>query len=74
MISSFSDTGYLILRLPHPRSCFFEKSVLQHLLGQRFLQITRPGAKRLDLVRSRLARRVAGQTLPAGFQNSFDQL
>ena len=23
MISSFSDAGYLILRFPHPRSCFF---------------------------------------------------
>tara|TARA_B100001179_G_scaffold223186_1_gene200424 strand:- start:340 stop:735 length:396 start_codon:yes stop_codon:yes gene_type:complete len=23
MISSFSDAGYLIRRLPHPRSCFF---------------------------------------------------
>ena len=23
MISSFSDAGYLIPRLPHPRSCFF---------------------------------------------------
>ena len=47
MISSFSDAGYLIPRLPHPRSYFFEQPVLQHLLGKSFLQIARLGTQRL---------------------------
>jgi hypothetical protein len=32
MLSSFSDAGYLMPRLPHPRSCFFEQPELQRLL------------------------------------------
>jgi len=66
MISSFSDAGYLILRLPHPRACFFEKAQLQRLLSNKLLQITCLPAQVLHLVSGCRTSRIAGKPALAG--------
>jgi hypothetical protein len=38
MISSFSDAGYLMPRLPIPDHAFFEQAVLQGQVGNDFLE------------------------------------
>ena len=53
---------------PIPDHAFFEQPVLQHLLGQRLLQITRLGAKCLHLIAGGLACRIAGKAFLTGFQ------
>src|SRR5688572_1298119 len=77
MISSFSDTAYLIrhrgamLRidvLPIRDHAFFERAVLERGFGQRLLELARLGSQPLDLVRSGLARGIAGEPLLAGLQ------
>src|SRR5687768_16317189 len=68
MISSFSDAGYLILRRPHLRSCFFENPQCQRLLGDDLLEIARLLAQHLHLVAGGGARRVAGEPLLASFE------
>jgi hypothetical protein len=61
-------------RLPHPRSCFFEQPVLQHLLGQGLLEIA-PLAAQVLTSPEEAWRAVspASRLLPA-YRNSFDQL
>src|SRR5271154_2950053 len=61
MISILSDAEYLMPRLPHPRSCFFEQSVFEGEIGDDLLQGLRLAPKILHLVRGRSARRVAGE-------------
>src|ERR1700727_600590 len=61
MISVLSDAEYLMPRLPHPRSCFFEQSVFEGEIGHDLLQRLRFAAEILHLVGSRGARRVAGK-------------
>jgi hypothetical protein len=39
MVSSFSGAGYLILRLPRPRSYFFEQAVFQGQVGNENLHV-----------------------------------
>tara|TARA_Y100000588_G_scaffold113150_1_gene124176 strand:+ start:177 stop:437 length:261 start_codon:yes stop_codon:yes gene_type:complete len=68
MISGFSDSGYLNLGLPHPRSCFFGKPIFQHLVGQLFLEITRFRTQRLHLVTRGLACGIDGEALFASFR------
>src|SRR6266403_3723855 len=68
MISSFSDAGYLIPRLPHPRSCFFEKTQLERLLGNNLLQLSRLTTQILDLAARGRPRRIAGKPPLAGLQ------
>ena len=66
MISSFSDAGYLILKIPNSDYVFFEKPVLQNLLNPGFLEITRHGTQKLNLIAACLASRMTGQPyLPA---------
>ena len=60
------DTSFLVA--PMPDHAFFEQPVLQHLLGQSLLQITRLGTKRFHLIGGGLACRIAGQALLACFQ------
>ena len=54
--------------LPIRDHAFFEQAVLEGGFGQRLLELSRLGAQRLDLVGGRLARRVAGEPLLAGFE------
>ena len=68
MISSFSDAGYLIPRLPHPRPCFFKMPVFQHLLGKCSLEIVGLGTQRLHFIAGGLTRRITRQTFLARFQ------
>src|SRR5271169_4887788 len=68
MISNFSAAGYLMRRPPQPRSRFFQRPVLEGQLGHHLLQRAGFPAQLLDLLRGCSARRVAGQTLLAGFQ------
>ena len=68
MISSLSEAGYLIPRLPHPRSCFFEQPQVQGLLGDDFLQLPRLPLKVRDLAARRCTRRIAGKPLLTGLQ------
>jgi hypothetical protein len=68
MLSSFSDAGYLMPRLPHPRSCFFEQPELQRLLDDNLLQLLRLPPQILDLAAGRGTRRVARKPSLAGFQ------
>ena len=71
MISTFSDAGYLIRRLPHPRSCFFKQPQLERLFGDDLLQ--RRGLAQ-PLTSSVVAARAvspAKRRLPAS-RNSFD--
>ena len=49
MTSSFSEAGYLIPRAPHPRSCFFEQTVLKRQVGHNLLQGQCLGSKFLNL-------------------------
>lgn len=53
---------------PIPDHAFFEKPVLHHLLGQRLLQVTSFGSKRLHFGTGGLTGRITGQTLLAGFK------
>ena len=68
MISSFSDAGYLILEIPHSDYAFFEKPVLQKLLSPGFLEITRNGTQRLNLIAGCLAGRITGQQFLTAFK------
>jgi hypothetical protein len=68
MLSSFSDAAYLMPRLPHPRSCFFEQPELQRLLDDNLLQLLRLPPQILDLAAGRGTRRVARKPSLAGFQ------
>ena len=68
MISNFSDAGYLIPRLPHPRSCFFEQTVPQSKFGDQLLQIAHLLAQAFNLARGRLAPNVASEALLARFE------
>ena len=74
MISSFSDAGYLIRRLPIPDHAFFEEPVLQRKFGDQFLQVAHLVAQAFNFARDRLASGVASQTLPARFEEFLDQL
>src|SRR6185436_5331042 len=66
MISSFSQAGYLMRRLPHPRSCFFfEHTALEGQLGHDLLQRVGLATQILDLVRSGGPGRIARQPLLA---------
>src|SRR5690606_23713745 len=67
MISSFSDTGYLILARPHPRSCFFKQTVFQRQVGNAFLERTSLSAQILDLITGRSTSSIARQSALAGF-------
>src|SRR3712207_3209248 len=68
MISAFSDAGYFMPALPHPRSCFFEQTVLQREVSHDLLQGAGLAAQLLDLVGGGGTSRVARQTPLAGFQ------
>src|SRR5450631_65581 len=68
MISSFSEPGYLIPRLPHPRSCFFEQTQFECLLGNDLLQGPRLTAKVRHLAARGRSCRVARQPTLAGFE------
>ena len=60
------DTSFCVS--PIRDHAFFEQTVLQHLLGQRFFQVSEFGAQCLNLATVGLARGVAGQALLSGFQ------
>ena len=79
IISNFSDAGYLIhLSVdvsythidvsPIRNHAFFEQSVFQERLGQRFFEIAGFLAQLLDLTGRGLTCRVAGQPLLASFE------
>src|SRR5512139_3379670 len=68
MISSFSEAGTLIPRLPHPRSCFFEQAQLQSLFGNDLLQRPRLPPKLRHFAVGGRTGRVARQPTLAGFQ------
>ena len=68
MISNFSEAGYLIARLPHPRSCFFEQTQFQRLFGNNLLQSPGLTAKVRHLAAGGRTRRVARQSPLAGLQ------
>jgi hypothetical protein len=55
-------------RRPSPDHAFFEQPVLQHLLGKRFLQAVCLGPQGLYLVARRRTGCIAGQALPACFE------
>lgn len=61
MISSLSDAGYLIRRLPHPRSRFFGQPDFQRQIGHAFLPGTGFAAQMLHLASGCGAGSVAGQ-------------
>ena len=67
-ISNFSDPGYLILEIPHSDYAFFEKPVLQYLLYPGFLEFTRHGTQRLNLIAGCLAGRITGQPFLTAFK------
>src|SRR5690606_17728814 len=71
MISSFSEAGYLIPGLPHPRSCFFEQAVFQGQVGHAFLESACLPAQVLDLVAGRRTHRITGQAAFAGLHELF---
>ena len=73
MIASFSEAGYLMRRSPSPDHAFFEQAVFEHELGDHLLQRAGLPAQIADLVQRRRPRRVAGQALLPGLQNSFDR-
>jgi hypothetical protein len=64
-----------MLRRPHPRSCFFQKSKFHRLFGDNFLQDHGSLATQLLDLSVMAARAVspASRFLPAS-RNSFDQL
>ena len=68
MISSFSEAGYLIPRPSHPRSCFFEQTVLKGQVSHNLLQSGRFRAQFLNLRRCRLTLRIPSQALFARFE------
>jgi integrase len=72
MISSFSDAGYLIRRRPHPRSCYFEQTVLERQVGHTFLPGTGFAAQVLHLAAGRGTSRVTRQARLPASKNSFD--
>lgn len=51
MISDIWDARYLILRLPHFRSCFFEQAVLQRQISNQLLHVVHLAAQLLHLRR-----------------------
>src|ERR1700693_4892548 len=68
IISSFSEAGYLIPRLPHPRSCFFKQAQFERLLSHDRLEFLRLTPQVLDLAIGRRPCRVARQTALASLQ------
>src|SRR3954447_279665 len=68
MISSFSEAGYLIPRLPHPRSCFFKQPQFKRLLSHDRLELLRLTPQVLDLATGRRSRGVTRQAALAGLQ------
>ena len=60
------DISFLVA--PIPDHAFFEQPVLQHLLGQRLLEVARLGTQRLHLIAGGLACGIPGQTLLARLQ------
>ena len=67
MMSSFSEAGYLNLRRPHPRSCFFEQAVLKGQIGNALIQGTRFTAQVLQIATGRCTRSVASKPALASF-------
>ena len=68
MISSFSDAGYLMRRIPQPRSCFFKQPVLKRQVGNQLLHVTHLAAQLFDFARGDLPGGVARKPLLAGRQ------
>src|SRR5918993_3001886 len=68
MTSTFSAAGYLMPGLPHPRSCFFQQTVLQGEIGHDLLQRLGLTAQVLDLIGRCGTRRVAREPLLAGLE------
>src|SRR3954469_465083 len=68
MISNFSEAGYLIPRLPHPRSCFFKQPQFERLLSHHRLELLSLTPQILDLATGRRPRRIARQPPLAGLQ------
>lgn len=62
---------YLILGLPHPRTCFFEQPVLQGQVGYHLLQCRRPLLQILNLDTGGLAGRIPGKRLLPSFEELF---
>lgn len=52
----------------YPRSCYFDQPVLQHLLGQRLLEVAHLATQVPDRIRRGLARRITRQPPLAGFR------
>src|SRR5205823_12724026 len=71
MISSFSEPGSLMPRLPHPRSCFFEQPQFERLLSNDLFQLLGLTFEILDLVAGRRTRGIAGEPPLAGLQELF---
>src|SRR5262249_40205433 len=67
MISSFSEAGYLIPRLPHPRSCFFSAAAVPAPARRRPPSELEPHAEGHFAARGRTGR-IARQPPFAGFQ------
>src|SRR5271155_2415527 len=58
MISSFSEAGTLIPRLPHPRSCFFKQPQFERLFGHDLFQLLGLALEVLDFTIGRRPGRV----------------
>src|SRR6185503_11474815 len=71
MISSFSEPGSLMPRLPIRDHAFFEQAQLKRLLSHDFLQLLGLALEILDLVAGRRTGGVAGQAPLAGLQKLF---
>lgn len=74
IISSFSNAGYLILRLLHPQSCFFEQTVLQRQVSHALLQRTGFATMILHFAAGFSTGGIASRTTLASSMNSFDQV
>jgi len=68
MISSFSDVGYLIRRLTHPRSCFSKQSDLECLFADDLLRRGGLAAQAFHLVGGCSVGSVARQTALASLE------
>ena len=74
MISSSAGPGYLIPRLPHPRSCFFlSRRSSSRLLDFNLLRRPRLAPQIRHLAGRRRTRHVACQPTHLASRNSFDQ-
>ena len=68
-VSSFSEAGYLKRHFPHPRSYFFEQSVLEREVGNARLQRAGLAAQILDLVGGGSPGGATSKPALAGFEN-----